>query len=109
MHLTIDINGPETVGQIIREIGTILGDIAMGIRRGEIGYLGGRGCGPELIKWRLDENPEDVCPSCGNTLAYFAGPGEGECGRLCLTPGCDIENVELEDDDSDGSPQTLLG
>lgn len=47
---------------------------------------------------RETEEPADKndnCPSCGEVLAYFAGPALGEKGRICQTPGCDMEDIEL--------------
>ncbi|HEX4135884.1 MAG TPA: helix-turn-helix transcriptional regulator [Bryobacteraceae bacterium] len=40
---------------------------------------------------------ENACTSCGHTLAHFAGPDSGERGLVCQTPGCDMEDVELQD------------
>jgi hypothetical protein len=44
------------------------------------------------------EREEQLCPGCGLPLAHFAGPEAGERGLICQTPGCDLEERELEDD-----------
>lgn len=56
----------------------------------------------ETPKTPFDNEPppenEPACPSCGNQLAHFAGPELGERGLICQTPGCDLAEIDLEDE-----------
>jgi hypothetical protein len=39
----------------------------------------------------------EACPSCGLPLAQFAGPAKGERGTICQTPGCDMQDLGMEE------------
>lgn len=40
------------------------------------------------------------CTDCGLQLAHTAGPGAGERGYVCQTPGCSLEGTEFVANDA---------
>lgn len=44
---------------------------------------------------RAESTPDPICPVCSLPLAHTAGPGLGERGFVCLTPGC--SDAEYDD------------